>query len=54
MLAPWRPFGEGQHLIVWIDVPEPGLETALGAVVSGIVNDFLPGSTLTEMVQNPF
>ena len=54
MLAPWRPFGEGQHLIVWIDVPEPGLETAIGAVVSGIVNDFLPGSTLIEMVKNPF
>ena len=48
-------YGEMEkHLIVWIDLSEPGLETAIATVVSGIVNDFLPGSTLAEMVKNPF
>ena len=41
MLAPWRPLSQEQHLIVRIDVPGPGLDTAIGAVVSEIVNDFL-------------
>jgi len=54
MLAPWRPVGAAQHLIVWIDLPQAGSETAIGTVVSRIVNDFLPGSTLTEMVPNPY
>ena len=54
MLAPWRPFGQGQHLIIWMDLPEAGSATAIATVVSGIVNDFLPGSTLIEMVQNPY
>jgi hypothetical protein len=26
MLAPWRPFGEEQHLIVWIDLKRPASE----------------------------
>nr|MBA2599306.1 hypothetical protein [Actinomycetota bacterium] len=26
MLAPWRPFGDVQHLIVWIDLGRPGSE----------------------------
>jgi hypothetical protein len=54
MLAPWRPVGAVHHLIIWIDLPHEGLETAIAAAVSGIVNDFLPGSTLTEMVPNPY
>jgi hypothetical protein len=54
MLAPWRPVGQEQHLIVWLDLPEEGLETAIATVVSGIVNDFLPGARLAEMVRNPF
>ena len=54
MLAPWRPLGQAQHLIVWIDLAEPGSEPEIAIVVSGIVNDFLPGSTLIEMVENPF
>jgi hypothetical protein len=53
MLAPYTPAGGVQHLVVWVDLPEPRAEAAIGAVVSGIVNDFLPGSTLAEVVKNP-
>jgi hypothetical protein len=54
MLAPWRPFGQQQHLIVWIDLTQPESEIVVRDAVSGIVNDFLPGVTLAEMVKNPF
>jgi hypothetical protein len=54
MLAPWRPFGQQQHLIVWIDFADPESETVVRDAVSGIVNAFLPGVSLVEMVKNPF
>jgi hypothetical protein len=53
MLAPWRPFGGVQHLIVWIDLPEPAVEPGIGEAISGMMNHLLPGSTLIEMVKNP-
>lgn len=53
MLAPWRPFGQHQHLIVWIDLTQPESEGVIRDAVTGIVNDHLPGVTLAEMVENP-
>ena len=53
MLAPWRPFGQHQHLIVWIDLTQPESERVIRDAVTGIVNDHLPGVTLAEMVENP-
>jgi hypothetical protein len=53
MLAPWRPFGQYQHLIVWIDLTQPESETVIRDAVTGIVNEYLPGVTLAEMVENP-
>jgi hypothetical protein len=53
MLAPWRPFGEDQHLIVWIDLKRPGSEDEIRDAVSRIVGGFLPGVSLLEMVKNP-
>lgn len=53
MLAPWRPFGQSQHLIVWIDLTQPGLEEVIQGAVTGIVNNYLPGVTLVEIVKNP-
>jgi hypothetical protein len=54
MLAPWRPFGQYQHLIVWIDLTQPESEEAIRDAVTGIVNDFLPGVRLAEMIKEPF
>jgi hypothetical protein len=45
------PSAPCSHLI---DLPEGKSETAIGTVVSGIVNEFLPRSTLPEMVPNPY
>jgi hypothetical protein len=53
MLAPWRPFGQHQHLIVWIDLTQPESEEVIRDAVTGIVNDYLPGVALAEMVKNP-
>jgi hypothetical protein len=53
MLAPWRPFGQYQHLIVWIDLTGPESEDVIREAVHGIVNNFLPGVRLAEMVKNP-
>lgn len=50
MLAPFRPYGEGQHLIVWVDTERPG-KAVIGVAVSEIVREVLPGVTLTEIVQ---
>jgi hypothetical protein len=54
MLAPWRPFGQYQHLIVWIDLTPPESEEVIRDVVTGMVNDFLPGVRLAEMTRDPF
>lgn len=53
MLAPWRPFGQSQHLIVWIDLTQPGSEEVIQEAVTEIVNNYLPGVTLAEIVKNP-
>jgi hypothetical protein len=53
MLAPWRPFGQYQHLIVWIDLTRPESEDVIRDAVTEIVNDFLPGVRLAEMIKNP-
>ena len=53
MLAPWRPFGQQQHVIVWIDPARPESEGVIRDGVRGIVNVYLPGVTLAEMVKNP-
>ena len=53
MLAPWRPFGQSQHLIVWIDLTQPASEEVIQAEITGIVNNYLPGATLAEIVKNP-
>jgi len=53
MLAPWRPFGQYQHLIVWINLTGPQSEDVIRDAVTAIVNNFLPGVRLAEMVQNP-
>jgi hypothetical protein len=53
MLAPWRPFGDEQHLIVWIDLTRPESEDIIQDAISGIVDQFLPGVRLLEMVKNP-
>lgn len=53
MLAPWRPFGDKQHLIVWIDLTRPESEDIIQDAISGIVDQFLPGVRLLEMVKNP-
>ena len=53
MLAPWRPFGQHQHLIVWIDLTQPESEEVIRDAVTGIVNDYLPGVRLAEMFKNP-
>jgi hypothetical protein len=53
MVAPWRPFGQQQHVIVWIDLTQPESEGVIRGAVTGIVNDYLPGVTLAEMVKNP-
>lgn len=43
MLAPWRPSGQAQHLIVWIDLLQPESEEVVQDAVTGIVSDYLPG-----------
>jgi hypothetical protein len=53
MLAPWRPFGQYQHLVVWIDLTRSESEEVIRDAVTGIVNDYLPGVRLAEMVKNP-
>jgi hypothetical protein len=53
MLAPWKPFGQYQHLIVWIDLTQPESEEVIRDAVTGIVNCYLPGVRLAEMVKNP-
>jgi hypothetical protein len=53
MLAPWRPFGDEQHLIIWIDLTQPESEDIIQDAISGIVDQFLPGVRLLEMVKNP-
>jgi hypothetical protein len=53
MLAPWRPFGQYQHLLVWIDLTGPESEDVIRDAVTSIVNNFLPGVRLAEMVKNP-
>lgn len=53
MLAPWRPFDEPQHCIVWIDLTRPEDDAVIRAAVSRIVDTLLPGAWLLEMVKNP-
>jgi hypothetical protein len=53
MLAPWRPFGQPQHLIVWIDLTKPRSEESIRDAVARLVENFLPGVDLLEMVRNP-
>lgn len=53
MLAPWGPFGQEQHLIVWVDLTQPRSEIVIRDGVSRIVGDLLPGARLLEMVKNP-
>ena len=53
MLAPWRPFGERQHLVVWIDLTRPESEIVIRDAVSAVVDAVLPGAELVEMVKNP-
>ena len=53
MLASWRSFSQAQHLIVWIDLTQPGSEEVVQDAVTGIVNNYLPGVTLAEIVKNP-
>lgn len=53
MLAPWRPFGQDQHLIVLLDITRPESEDVIGDAITGIVNDF-PGVRLAEMTTEPF
>jgi hypothetical protein len=54
MLAPWRPFGQYQHLIVWLDISRPRSEDVIRDAITGIVNNFLPGVRLAEMTREPF
>ena len=53
MLAPWRPFGQYQHLIVWIDLARPESKEVIRDAVTGIVDDYVPGVRLVEMVDSP-
>lgn len=36
MLAPWRPFGQYQHLIVWIDLTGPESEDVIRYALRGV------------------
>lgn len=53
MLIPWKPYGQQQHLIVWVDAREAIEQVVLGNAVHEIVNDLLPGVTLIEVVPVP-
>lgn len=53
MLAPWRPFGQYQHLIVWIDLARPESKEVIRDAVTRIVDDYVPGVRLVEMVDSP-
>jgi hypothetical protein len=53
MLAPWRPFGQSQHVIVWIDLTKASSEESIRDAVARLVDHFLPGVELLEMVKNP-
>jgi hypothetical protein len=53
MLAPWKPFGQYQHLIVWIDLTQPESEEVIRDAVMALVDGFLPGVRLAEMIKNP-
>ena len=49
MMAPFRPYGQQQRLIVWVDTHDPN-RTAIGKAVFEIVDRVLPGVTLTDVV----
>lgn len=51
MLAPWRPFAQQQHVIIWIDLDGPDSEIFVRDAVSELVDDVLPSSRLVEMVK---
>jgi hypothetical protein len=53
MLAPWRPYGQQQHLIIWIDLTKQESEMVIQDAVTDIVRSILPSSDLVEMVKNP-
>lgn len=53
MLAPWRPFGEEQHLIIWLDLAERRDKVILGDQVAVIVGGILPGVTLGRVELQP-
>jgi hypothetical protein len=53
MLAPWRPYGQQQHLIVWLDLTRTESEAVIRNAVTAIVSDVLPGVTFAEMVKDP-
>lgn len=52
MLAPWRPFGQDQHLIVWVDLAEAREDDEIGNAVRERVSQVLPGVTLLEVVRS--
>ena len=49
MLAPFRPYGQQQRLIVWVDTDDSS-RAAIGKAVFEIVDRILPGVTLTDVV----
>jgi hypothetical protein len=38
VLAPWRPYGEEQHLIVWLDLAEAREPSEIGNAVHDVVS----------------
>jgi hypothetical protein len=53
MLAPWRPFGEEQHLIIWLDLAQRADKVILGEQVAKIVGGVLPGVRLDRVELQP-